>query len=182
MAWKRGTQNNQAGAIRKGHIREFLLPTSRESSISIKLKIIDKLLFPNEESYLYVNDMLPYALINFESLPSEFKSTINIDNEFLYLHAHDHPTSILACKSSSLIPMSCVFMNEVQLLNSKVCVGEIEDFTIYQGDSFAYDAREGCIGIVRILIFQSHYLFFRRFYNSSALNPLNTNMIYFIYR
>ena len=50
-AWKRGTQNNQAGEIRKGHIKEFLQPSSRESSVSVKLKVK---LFVLIKSYILV--------------------------------------------------------------------------------------------------------------------------------
>ena len=34
MAWRRGTQNQQAGAIRKGHVKEFLVPSSKALAAS----------------------------------------------------------------------------------------------------------------------------------------------------
>jgi hypothetical protein len=44
------------------------------------------------------------------------------------------------------VPPGCLVLGECLLLNSKVCSGEMHRWTAYQGESFAYDAREGVVG------------------------------------
>jgi hypothetical protein len=147
MAWKRGTQNNQAGEIRKGQIKEFLLPTYRELSVSFRLKIIDiSTTFQN----LLNNDFSAYT--NFEYLPNEIQPFIQPETNILHLHAHEHPASVVNCKSSNLVPKGCIALSESHRINSKVCIGENELWTVYQGEVYAYDIREVSIGDKKIRI------------------------------
>jgi hypothetical protein len=142
MAWKRGTQNNSAGEIRRGHIREFLAPSSKEVGVVGKLKILSM-----ENTAFHQNYKESYfALICSldHNLPSQFAT--KIDNNTLYLHSHQHPRCVLTAIIHDEVPSGCIILNEIQRVNSKVCSGEIEDWTVYQGDSFVYDGREGVIG------------------------------------
>jgi hypothetical protein len=142
MAWKRGTQNNTAGEIRRGHIREFMTPSSKEVGIVGKLKIVsmEQTEFFEDYSESY------FALVCTPNtgLPPQFHS--QIENNILYLHSHQHPRCVLTALLNENVPTGCIVLNEIQLVNSKVCTGEIEDWTVYQGDTFVYDGREGVIG------------------------------------
>lgn len=142
MAWKRGVANNQAGVIRKGQIREFLAPSSKQTGVSISLKVLSAEEFGDEKlSALYAES--PYALFSSSQSDDEFNVA---EGDTIYLHSHEHPRCVLsACRSNSL-PEHCILLNEAQRVNSKVCIGETEIFTIYQGERFAYDVREGAIG------------------------------------
>lgn len=144
MAWKRGTQNNQAGPIRKGHIREFLQPSSRDISISKKLKIIDCCSFSPDLCLVFTSS--PIAWINIHSLTDPFKDFISVDTGVLYLHAHEHPNCVLTCSFHNEVPVGSIVLSEIQRSNSKVCTGEFELWTVYQGENFSYDARESAIG------------------------------------
>lgn len=142
MAWKRGTQNNTAGEIRKGHIREFLVPSSKDVGVVGKLKILSM-----EETVFHDNFHESYfALICTPNngLPEQYFPFI--ENNTLYLHAHQHPRCVLTAVLHENVPSGCIVLNEIQRVNSKVCSGENEDWTIYQGDTFVYDGREGVIG------------------------------------
>jgi hypothetical protein len=147
MAWKRGTQNNSAGEIRRGHIREFLAPSSKEAGIVGKLKILamENTNFYSEykESYFALICSLNH------DLPSQFRTKIE-NNNTLYLHSHQHPRCVLTVILHDDVPSGCIILNEIQRVNSKVCSGELEDWTIYQGESFVYDSREGAIGNTEI--------------------------------
>ena len=120
MAWKRGTQNNQAGMIRKGQIKEFLAPTSREVSISHSFTILDQLSIHSEHFQSICRDG-PLAYLNFVHLPEDMQSFVNADTGVIYLHAHDHPSSVLTCVSHEDIPAGCIALSDVQRANSKVC-------------------------------------------------------------
>lgn len=79
-----------------------------------------------------------------KGLPSQFHGLL--DNGLILLHSHQHPRCVVSALVHPDVPEGCIVMNEIQCLNSKVCTGELEDWTVYQGDSFAYDSREGAIG------------------------------------
>jgi len=134
MAWKRGTQNNIPGEIRKGHIREFLTPSSKACSVSTAIRIIDS----PEEGFLHSTA----AAVS--RVPDEFLPHL-IDG-VLYIHSHDHPRTVLRVEINEKIPEKCIALNETQRINSKVCIGELQQWTVYQGDFYAYDGREGAIG------------------------------------
>ena len=144
MAWKRGVSNNQAGEIRKGHIREFLVPSSKKTGVSTKLTIINAENFSNEYIALLQKDAT-YAL--FSSEDELFLSHLSSnDGSPLYVHSHEHPRCVLTAFKSGDIPPNSILLNEAQRVNSKVCTGENEVWTIYQGEVFTYDAREGALG------------------------------------
>lgn len=141
-AWKRGTQNNSAGAIRKGHIREFLEPSSKSQSAVGKLNILLLQNSPLKHEYDEVNFALVCDIEH--GLPNVFHKYLV--NNSMYIHSHKHPRCVLLAVCNPNVPAGCIIMSEIQCLNSKVCVGEHEDWTVYQGDHFQYDAREGVIG------------------------------------
>ena len=123
MAWKRGTQNNLPGEIRKGHIKEFLYPSSKGSSVSTRLRIID---LPESDEFKHSTS----ALIS-KNIPQCFQPFL-VDNT-LFIHSHDHPRSVLRVLQHETIPDGCIALNETQRINSKVCIGELEEWTIYRG-------------------------------------------------
>ena len=123
MAWKRGTQNNSAGEIRKGQIKEFQQKSSKETGVVGKLHIVSMSSIPSlqadfGESY--------FALISSPSngLPAQFEK--HIDSNMLLLHAHEHPRVVLSALIHPEVPPCSIVMNEIQCLNSKVCTGEYE--------------------------------------------------------
>lgn len=148
MAWKRGTQNNQAGEIRKGHIREFLLPTSRELSVTCTLKIIDEgtTSIPSNGQHEQTN----LAFINFDSLSEHIRIHVKADTNYIYLHAHEHPVCVITCAHRASVPPDCIVLSEVHRANSKVCIGEQQVWTVYQGEVFAFDARDVSIGDTQV--------------------------------
>lgn len=142
MAWKRGVQNNQAGVIRKGHIKEFLEPSSKCIGVSGKLRVLEL-----EQSSLFDGlglDLQAYVCTPENGLPVEFREHLRGNN--LLLHTHEHPRVILSATVSPLVPPNAILLNDIQRLNNKVCAGENAEFTVYQMETFAYDAREGVIG------------------------------------
>jgi hypothetical protein len=132
MAWKRGTQNLQAGIIRKGQIKEFLLPSSHDFSISIHLTVCD-LTISLKKELKTTSHTTPYAFINKESLTNDIAKYVNEKTGLLYLHAHQHPKCVITCTFSSFIPIGKIALPEDLRLNSKVCIGENEEWTVYQG-------------------------------------------------
>lgn len=142
MAWKRGTQNNSAGEIRKGHIKEFLTPSSKATGVVGKLKI---LAMQGTQFYDdYGESYFSLVCSTQNGLPSQFSNFVQ--NDLIHLHAHQHPRCVISALVHPDVPEGCIVMNDIQCLNSKVCTGEREDFTVYAGDSFVYDGREGVIG------------------------------------
>lgn len=144
MAWKRGVQNNQAGVIRKGHIKEFLTPSSKEQSISFKLRILHHDYLPEE--IVEVLGQSSCAFANFSNFPEDVLQYVDNSTGILYIHAHEHAASVIALKNSSIVPDNVIALSEAHRINAKVCIGELQEWTIYLGESFSYDAREGAIG------------------------------------
>lgn len=81
-------------------------------------------------------------------LPQQFHQLVR--NNRIFIHSHKHPRCVLTALLHPDVPHGCVMMNEIQCVNSKVCIGEIEDWTIYKCESFQYDAREGVVGDTEI--------------------------------
>lgn len=157
MAWKRGTQNNQAGEIRKGHIREFLLPSSRELSVTCTLKIIDtstilKTNFHDATEHDQCHSVQTnLAFINFDHMAGDILAHIKPNNnQYLYLHAHEHPICVLTCAHDSNVTPGCIALSEIHRANSKVCIGEQQEWSVYQGEVFAFDARDVSIGDTQV--------------------------------
>jgi len=136
MAWKRGTQNNAAGEIRKGHIKEFLLSNQlRAEAVSAPLHV------------LCTTDAadVSHARVAVRGFSDVFLPFVH-DNVFVYLHPHKHPRTVYRCVLDDTLAPGTIALTEAQRINGKVCVGEDHTFSAYTGDSFAYDAREGAIG------------------------------------
>ena len=128
MAWKRGTQNNIPGEIRKGHIREFLFPSSKGASTTEKLLILDAngLIPCDHSTAAFISTKIPESFSQFSS------------GGTLFIHCHEHPNSVLKVVQHASIPEGCIALNETQRINSKVCVGVLQEWTVYQGED-SYD-------------------------------------------
>lgn len=126
MAWKRGTQNNSAGEIRKGHVKEFLFLSSKRTSISDRLRIIDAvdLSSSRHSSVAFVSNRVPDSFLPF------------LVDGVLFIHSHDHPRCVLRVVQHAAVPDGCIALTETQRINSKVCIGELQEWTIYQGGTF----------------------------------------------
>lgn len=123
MAWKRGTQNNAAGVIRKGHVKEFLQKSSKASGVVGKLHIVGLASIPSlqsafEDSYFALVSSLE------NDLPPQFEE--HVHDNVLLLHSHEHPRVVLSALLHPDVPPASIVMNEIQCLNSKVCTGEFE--------------------------------------------------------
>ena len=164
MAWKRGVQNNRAGEIRAGQIREFRLPSSKESGATTKLQIIniegleDTSLSATYSGRHRVSCYLHFVSLLIDPTPMVIELPIALfsssDERFaaqtLYLHSHEHPLCVVMAVRNPCIPLNCIALNEAQRVNSKVCTGEVEDWTIYQGETFVFDSREGVVADTEI--------------------------------
>ena len=146
MAWKRGVANNQAGEIRKGQIREFRQPSSQQAGLTCLLRILAPV---DYASSLPTNNA--YALLSREGLSAEQLRHVS-SKGILYLHAHRHPASVIAAVLRDDLPPGTIVLTETQLVNSKVCIGEKQVFTIYDSNVFAYDCREGVIGNTEVRV------------------------------
>ena len=134
MAWKRGVTNNQAGAIRKGHIREFLAPSSRALGVSTFFTVIN------------IEELEPVLAMDYKERPiALFNSTdVNLsDSNMLYLHSHEHALCVITAVKCANIPPDCIALNEAQRVNCKVCTGEREEWTVFNGNKYKFDNREG---------------------------------------
>lgn len=79
------------------------------------------------------------------SLASPQDSSFSQEPQYVYLHSHKFPHSILPCVIHDLVPTGCILMKDYQLVNCKVCVGDLVEFTLYLGEMLSYDTREGAI-------------------------------------
>ena len=127
-AWKRGTTNNTAGAIRLGHVEAFLLPRSSELNSSRQLRVL-----PSSDDTPHYNSSVAYVSSEEGGVP-------------VYLHSHSHPTSVILAFPSPHVAAGCIVMSDNLRVNSKVCSYATMAFAAYTGDVFALDAREGIVG------------------------------------
>lgn len=134
------------GLIRKGHIREFLVQSScRENLVTGKLRVLD------HEQQLYVDHTTAALSIATASictpehgLPEQFMRFVL--NGVLYLHSHEYPRSVLTAVLDEDVPHGSIILNQIQLINNKVCSGELQEWSIFSGDVSAYDCTEGSMG------------------------------------
>ncbi|KAJ1455232.1 hypothetical protein M885DRAFT_520524 [Pelagophyceae sp. CCMP2097] len=144
MAWRRGTQNQQAGVIRMGHVKEFLAPSSRasaEGSEKVKLKVVEaELLGLSWDACAAVASATGAAAID----------ALLLRDGAVLLHAHEHPAVVLRCVSDARVPEGCLALTEVQRLNSRVCAHDNPNWTLYRGRHEAWDAREASIGATQV--------------------------------
>ena len=143
-AWKRGTQNNLPGLIRKGHIREFLVQSScRENLVTGKLRVLE-----HEQLCVDHTAALSIATASIctpeHGLPEQFMRFVL--NGVLYLHSHEYPRSVLTAVLDEDVPHGSIILNQVQRINNKVCSGELQEWSIFSGDVSAYDCTEGSMG------------------------------------
>ena len=90
MAWRRGTQNQQAGEIRKGHIKEFLVPSSKSTAAEderVALRIVEAESLGAE----FLRSACAYA--NPQGLPEAFRAALARDG-CVHVHAHEHPAVV----------------------------------------------------------------------------------------
>ena len=145
-AWKRGTQNNLPGMIRKGHIKEFLVQSSsRDNLITGKLRILEY-----EQLCYSLQHIAPLSVTAASmctpdnGLPEQFRRYVL--NGVLYLHSHEYPRSVLTAVLDDNVPYGSIILNQVQRINHKVCSGELQEWSIFAGDVLAYDCTEGSMG------------------------------------
>ena len=48
------------------------------------------------------------------------------------------------------VPAGSIALTDAHRVNSKVCTGELQKWTVYGGEEFSFDAREGAIGNTQI--------------------------------
>lgn len=85
MAWKRGAQNNQAGIIRIGHVKEFVRSTiARESREFGYLKIVEIEEIPSLANY---SESVSALICTEENGLPELLAR-NLQGNSIYLHAH----------------------------------------------------------------------------------------------
>jgi hypothetical protein len=91
------------------------------------------------------NTTTTYAYLSPIDLPHTVAAAIT-PLGFIHLHAHKHPTSVVAAVLRDDVPAGCVALTEAHRVNSKVCLGERVTFTVYESNVFTYDGREGVLG------------------------------------
>lgn len=133
------------GVIRKGHIKEFAIQqANKDSNISAKLKSLEAELLPGrlKDKFLYCANA--FICTSENGLPDCFLPFV-VDN-ILYLHAHQYPRCIVTAVLSVDVPRGCIILNKAHRVNSKVCAGDVQDWTVFRSEKFMYDCREGAIG------------------------------------
>lgn len=148
-AWKRGTQNNLPGSIRMGHIKEFVAHSTKDDlSEQYTLRILD--FNDSVQVSEYISNAYydsPVALVSssiLSSQTSDIEPALKV-KDLIYLHPHKFPHTVLSCVIIDTIPHGCIVLKDFHLSNAKVCVGDKEVFTRYQGEQIIYDVREGAI-------------------------------------
>ncbi|KAJ8611166.1 hypothetical protein CTAYLR_003542 [Chrysophaeum taylorii] len=140
MAWRRGTQNQQAKEIRKGHIVEFQLPSSHataQGDEKVRLRVVD------------ARDGENCGRVALASLPPKLAAIAA--REGVRLHAHEHPAAVVVARTGE-VEAGAIALNEAQRLNSRVCVDQDVEWTLYRGRHVAMDCREAAIGATDVEI------------------------------
>ena len=111
MAWKRGTTNKQAGAIRTGQIKEFQEKSSRQSSVSFSFKVVAA----------HLPDDSTFALLSTEGFPEALQSyvTRNGDQQILFLHSHKHPRTVLRVHLVDTSPYNHLLAGQIALTEAQ---------------------------------------------------------------
>ena len=115
MAWRRGTQNQQAGAIRKGHVKEFLVPSSKKLASDDEQCAL-KVVGTTQESAC--------AYARYRGLPPAFRDAVDAHG-CVHVHFHEHPAHVQRLVIDDSIPEGCMSLNDVQRLNNRVCLSLI---------------------------------------------------------
>lgn len=143
MAWKRGIQNNKPGEIRRGQIKEFMLPKSSDLNRSAFFRVTES---PEQHSPNPAVFNSALALVSSINFPVELESYIDASSNTILLHAHAHPRSVILAQLSSHVAPGCIILSPSQRINSKLCLHDTTRLTAYTGDVYCFDAREGIIG------------------------------------
>ena len=148
MAWRRGTQNQQAGAIRKGHVKEFLVPSSKKLASAEEqgsLQVVDASMLGEHA----LRQACAYA--RSDDLPAIFRKAIESQG-CVHVHFHEHPAHVQRLVIDEAVPAGCIALSDVQRLNNRVCVHDAPVFTLYKGRHEALDAREAAIGATDVIV------------------------------
>jgi hypothetical protein len=122
-----------------GQIKEFRKPTDKAlSGMSFRLRIVAL----DEKDSCYS----PMARICSVKHGLDEKVASLEQGGILYIHAHENASFIIACIQDDAVPQGCIALSETHRINSKVCLIQLQEFSVYHGDFFKYDAREGAIG------------------------------------
>ncbi|KAH8074355.1 hypothetical protein JL721_1910 [Aureococcus anophagefferens] len=149
MAWRRGTQNQQAGAIRKGHIKEFLVPSSAKLAAADESGPLDVFAAEMLLGADCLHSACAYVSPDVSGLPAAFRAAFELDGDF-HVHAHEHPAVVQRVVVRGGVPAGAIALSEVQRLNNRVCVHDAPTWTLYRGKHETLDAREAAMGATAV--------------------------------
>ena len=149
MAWRRGTQNQQAGAIRKGHIKEFLVPSSAKLAAADESGPLDVVAAELLLGADCLDSACAYVSPDVSALPAAFRAALERDGD-VHVHAHEHPAVVQRVVVRGGVPPGAIALSEVQRLNNRVCVHDDPTWTLYRGKHETLDAREAAIGATAV--------------------------------
>ncbi|KAH8072155.1 hypothetical protein JL720_11196 [Aureococcus anophagefferens] len=149
MAWRRGTQNQQAGAIRKGHIKEFLVPSSAKLAAADESGPLDVVAAEMLLGADCLDSACAYVSPDVSRLPAAFRAALERDGDF-HVHAHEHPAVVQRVAVRGGVPPGAIALSEVQRLNNRVCVHDDPTWTLYRGKHETLDAREAAMGATAV--------------------------------
>lgn len=124
-----------------GHVKEFQLPSSQEMATTeerVWLKVIaaETLKGFGETNFGYVH---------LDSLPRKMADVASGEGS-VFVHAHKHPAAVLRVAACNLVGLREIALNEAQRLNSRVCLDQVAEWTLYRGRHVVLDAREAALG------------------------------------
>ncbi|KAH8054662.1 hypothetical protein JL722_8601 [Aureococcus anophagefferens] len=145
---KRDDQNQQAGAIRKGHIKEFLVPSSAKLAAADESGPLDVVAAEMLLGADCLDSACAYVSPDVSRLPAAFRAALERDGDF-HVHAHEHPAVVQRVAVRGGVPPGAIALSEVQRLNNRVCVHDDPTWTLYRG-STTLDAREAAMGATAV--------------------------------
>jgi hypothetical protein len=110
--------------------------------VSASLKVVHIKNTPLQKDF--ADDIHAFISAQGDGFPSQLEPFIT--NGMLYLHAHAHPRCVLSVSMHPWVEPGTIVLNDVHLVNCKVCTDDVHEFSVYQGEQFVYDARAGAIG------------------------------------
>ncbi|KAH8047480.1 hypothetical protein JL722_13109 [Aureococcus anophagefferens] len=139
--------NQQAGAIRKGHIKEFLVPSSA------KLAAADEsgpsTSSPRKCCSAPTASTAPAPTCPRTCPDCPRRAPLWSDGDF-HVHAHEHPAVVQRVAVRGGVPPGAIALSEVQRLNNRVCVHDDPTWTLYRGKHETLDAREAAMGATAV--------------------------------
>lgn len=124
-----------------GHVKEFQLPSSQALATPDERVWLKVIAAETLEGLGKTNN----GYVHLDSLPRKMADMASGTGR-VFVHAHKHPAAVLravACKSVGLREIA---LNEAQRLNSRVCLDQVAEWTLYRGRHVVLDAREAAIG------------------------------------